>query len=257
MYIGPNLLGLRGAESKMTAALKGLSMTRNIRVFGLALIAASCALALAQDALTLKMTPKVGDTYKFKLTAKMSMSGMDAELVGHLTDKVVEVAPSGEYLIESSQTDTVVKAMDQEIPLPSETVKSRYAANGDLLDLQTENPGPEKWRLAQLTGFTYPTTAVKVGDEWTSTIKADPKTGVLAAKRTYKVEAFEKVGDHDTAKIKGTYTETEGSTPASADGHIWIDTKDGSVVKTESTWTNVPVGPGGAAANGTVTMERE
>lgn len=232
-------------------------MTRNIRVIGLTLLAAACALALAQDALTLKMNPKVGDTYKFKLTATMAMSGMEATLSGHLTDKVVEVAPSGEYLIESSQTDTVVKAMDQEIPLPSEVVKSRYSATGDLLDVQADQMSPEKWRLAQLTSFTYPTTAVKVGDEWTSTVKADEKTGVVAAKRTFKVDSLEKVGDHDTAKIKSTYTETEGSSPASADGYVWVDTKDGSIVKSESDWKNVPVGPGGASADGKVTMERE
>ncbi|MEA2554498.1 MAG: hypothetical protein QOJ65_2674 [Fimbriimonadaceae bacterium] len=232
-------------------------MTRNIRVIGLGLLAAACAFALAQDAITLKTSPKAGDTYKYKLNATMDMSGMSATVKGSIIDKVLEVSPSGEYLVESSQADTRAELNGQEFPIPADSMKTKYTAAGDVLDLQADQVTPEKWRMAQMTKFIYPGNPIKVGDEWTSTVAADTKNGSVAGKATYKFEALEKVGDKDTAKIKVSYTETEGSTPASAEGYTWVDLKDGLPVKSETKWTNAPIGPSGSLINGTVTITRE
>ena len=100
----------------------------------------------------------------------------------------------------------------------------------------------------------YPDKPVKIGDTWTSTVTADDKKGTVAGTTTYKVDSLEKIGSHDTVKIKVTYKETAGDSPASTDGFVWIDTKDGSMVKATSTWTNVPMS--GMTIGGTFTLER-
>ena len=56
-------------------------MTSKTRIISLGVLAALCAVAFAaQDALTLKYTPKVGDTFKYKLSATMDFMGTAVDI---------------------------------------------------------------------------------------------------------------------------------------------------------------------------------
>jgi len=86
-------------------------------------------------------------------------------------------------------------------------------------------------------------------------VKEDKKTGVVPAKGEFKLVAEEKLGAHDALKIKATVKETSGDNPAASDGFVWIDKKDGSMLKTEVKWTNAPVPGVGFPVAATVKIE--
>ena len=231
---------------------------KSTRIFGLTAFVAMCAMATAQGPVTLKLTPKVGDTFRYKLTAEMEVMGTTATVTGTVADKVTEVSPEGDYSVESSSTNMTGNFGGQEMPIPDSKSTSKYKASGVLVDIQGEevagSSAADAWRRANLSNFVYPTNAIKTGDTWTSSVTADSKTGAVASTTTYTVDSFEKIGSHDTVKIKFTSKETEGDAPATSDGFVWLDTKDGTQVKVQVAWTNVPMM--GNPISGKVSMER-
>src|SRR5579862_1472365 len=94
--------------------------------------------------------------------------------------------------------------------------------------------------MAHLQSLPFPATALKIGDTWSVDFKKDDK-GSVDAKGTYKVEARETIGSHDTYKIHMTMKESIDTDPASSDTVAWIDVKDGTLVKASGTWTNAPI----------------
>ena len=228
-------------------------MNRTKSIIGLGLLVATCAVAIAAvDAITLKYAPKVGDDLKYKMTGQVQIMGTQADISADFEYKVTKVDTDGSYTIESSQKNMQVSAMGQTMNPPDSKDTTVSKANGEIIDYQTENQDPSAWRMAELNSFVYPDKPVNVGDSWQSKVVADPKKGTVAATCDYKVDSLEKVGNHDTAKIKVSYKETEGSDPASSDGFVWLDTKDGAVVKSEANWANVPSQQGPISAKITV-----
>ncbi len=227
---------------------------KNLRVVGLCALVVLGAFAAAQDAMTLKFAPKMGDTFKYKLSGNLDFQGQSGTITSNINDKITKSDDSG-YTISSTQSGTVIEFNGQTIPGPDATETTVFKSTGEIVDIQSEQSAAQNpWRAAELNNFVYPDKPVKVGDTWTSSVTADEKKGTVAATTNYKVDSLEKIGTHDTAKIKVTFKESGGSDPASADGFVWIDVKDGSMVKGVSTWANVPMGP--AAINGTFTVER-
>lgn len=235
-------------------------MTSNFRAIGLSVLVAAATLALAQDTWTLKRVVSLGEVAKYKMDADVDFNGMSAKLTGFVTEKVTAVDPDGTYMVESLQTEAKVKFGDQEMDIPeTPATKTKFKLNGDVLDLQggEEATGAAAWRLANLSTFRFPDKTVKVGDEWTVAIPADAKTGAVAATASYKVEGAERIGERDTIKVKSTVKETEGAEAASSDGFVWIDTKDGNMVKAEAAWVNAPFpgAPGPISAKLVLTRE--
>jgi hypothetical protein len=230
-------------------------MKKTTRLIGLSLLVATCAVALAAwDPVSLKFTPKVGDTIKYHLTADVDTQMGSASVTADIQDKITKSDGDG-YTTESAQTNGMVSFNGGSQPIPDGTDTTVTKANGEIVDITTDQgEQPGMWRVAELDNFIYPDKPVSVGDEWSHTVAADDKKGIVAASAQYKVDSMEKIGDHDTAKVKVTYKETAGDSPASSDGYVWVDVKDGSIVKKETTWTNVPLGP--MPVNGKVKLER-
>jgi len=63
----------------------------------------------------------------------------------------------------------------------------------------------------------------------------------VAGKAEFELLGIERVGVYESAKIRWTYQETEGATPASSEGTVWIEVKDGSLVKSEGKLKNAPL----------------
>ena len=222
------------------------------RIIGATLLVVVCGIALgAQDAVTLKFGSKVGDIHKYKMHASLEAGGGNAEVSGDFTDKVTKVEEDS-YTIEQTESNVKVSFNGQDIDQPDSVETTVRKMSGEITDVQTDQDSAAARRTGDLVNFVFPDKPVKVGDEWTYKVKADDKKGAVAATATYKVESTEKVGTHDTLKIKNSYKE-DGTDPASSEGFYWIDVKDGSLVKSTQTWTNVPIGP--VVASGTITME--
>jgi len=229
-------------------------MNTRTRFIGTGLLIAACAIAFAaQDAITLKFAPKEGTTLNYKMNASIDAGGATVTVAANVTNKVTKVDANG-YTIAATQSNLKINFNGQEMDQPDSSDTTTYKSNGEVVEVTAEQTSDSTYRVAELTNFVYPDKAVKVGDTWTYKVQPDDKKGLVAATADYKVDSTEKIGTHDTFKIKLTYKE-DGASGAESDGYVWIDTTDGSMVKSTSTWTNVPLGPGGGV-NGTVTVER-
>lgn len=211
-----------------------------IKRFSSALLGAALifAAALAQDGVSLKRAPKVGDTFKYNLSVAMNIQGQDFTVTAVVSEKVTK-AEEGKYTIESNQTE--LKLNGQEAPMEQSPSYSTYSNVGRLLESKSDQEGPDADRMSALQSFEVPDKAVKVGDTWEVALKAKEGKNPVAFKASYKVEAQEKVGEWDTLKISFTATETEGTDPAKSVGTVWVSVKDGSMVKYEGNWTNAPI----------------
>jgi hypothetical protein len=225
---------------------------QRIKLVGLAFVAIS-SLAMAQDTVNLKRTPKVGNTQKFTLKAELEFQGTPIVVTATVLEKTTK-AEDGKYTVESTQSD--LKINDQEAPAGDDDKStSTYTVLGKLLETQSAQSDDGSKRMSVLQAFEVPDKDLKVGDTWTIENKADPKLGNATSKIEYKVEAKEKVGKWETFKISFTAKETSGDSPAGATGTVWVGLEDKEIVKYEASWTNAPfpmVGP----QNAKVTLTR-
>lgn len=208
--------------------------------------------AAVQDGVVLKRLPKVGDVQKFKLNVELEIQGQPFTVNALVTEKVVAVE-EGKYSVESSQSE--MKLNGQDAPMDAQATTSTYTSLGRLLESKGGDTSEESMRMSSLQAFEFPDKALKVGDTWTTDLKAKEAKNPRGVKTDCKIEAAEKVGEFDTYKITFTVKETEGADPASATGTVWLSVKDASLVKYEGVWTGAPfpmVGP----ANAKVKLER-
>lgn len=236
-------------------------MKNSLRILGIGMIAAAAFALAAQDAWTLKRNAKVGETARYKLVANVELPGMGGATVdGFVEEKVVTVDESGTFVIESQQKGTKITMEGQgEQAMPDEPpTKTKFNAEGAVLEITSDSPNAaNSYRISNLGAFRYPANAVKVGDEWSVDIAKDEKTGVEPAKMTFKVESSETVGSWSTVKVKVTAKESEGDTPATADGFVWIDIPTGIIVKSETNWINAPLPGAPFPINAKITVTRE
>ncbi len=229
-------------------------MIKRLRILGLSLVVALCSLSsAADDAVTLRFAPKAGDTFMYKLVAKMQFKTAAITITTDLLNRVTQADKDG-YAVESKQSNLQITVGGSTSKAPGGTDTTSYKSNGEVVDVKADGLNAEYWRRSEITNFVYPSVPVKVGDQWVSSVKPDEKKGLVATSATYKVEGIEDLAGRHTAKIKVSFSETEGAVPAKSESLVWIDIADGSMVKTEATWTNVP--SSGTTVNGTITIER-
>lgn len=205
---------------------------------------------------SLKRVVTKGGKIKYKLTADVDGGGTQVNVRSTVTEEVQDIKDNGDYVIKSSQTETVATVNGQEFPPePDAGNVITYNALGDVLDIKAlaSVVGSSEWRLANLGLLRAPDQPVKVGDAWTYKIAGKSQAGVDAI-ADYKLLATEKIGDRLTLKISAKIKETTGSAPASSDGTVWVDAKDFSMVKTETTWTNAPVPGAPMPINGKIAI---
>lgn len=208
--------------------------------FGTAALVLAAVATASYQAITLAPTLKEGDVTKYSLKADITVAGMEAAFTGKVTEKVLKVEADGTYTVESTNSEGKVSLGGQEMEMPGgEPSVAVYKKGGELKELRGNGADPNAYRMAGMTGFRYPDKAVNVGDEWKITWTKSDK-GAVAGEATFKVDSMDKVGNWDSVKIKMSAKETEGETPASAEGFVWISKTDGRMTKMEATWKNAP-----------------
>lgn len=226
--------------------------------FGLLVMALSVAALAIQDGASLKRVAKAGDAAKYRLKADIDFQGMEANFTALVLEKITKVESNGNIVVESTYSEGKVSFSGQEMDAPGTTSTYTYKPTGEVVEIKAETVDSNVYRTAHLTAFTVPDKTLKVGDEWTTEVKKDEKTGAVAAKGTYKVEAEEKVGDFETYKVKYSTKESEGGDAAAVcEGMAWVNKKDGSLVKSEGVWKNVPFPGAPAPLNAKFSMVRE
>ena len=223
-------------------------MNKRFQTLGLISLVAisSMAFAVAQG-VSIKRAAKEGQTYKYKMEGNVDMQGTPVTLTGIVQEKIVKVEANGNFALEQQQLEGKIMAGGQEMDMPAGNATiTTYKPTGEVVDIKGSSEDSTSYRMSTLGLLIDPAKLVNVGDKWSHEVKADTKTGLVAAKADFEVVGEEKVGAVDTVKIKAVVKETEGSEPASSESLLWIDKKDGSTVKAETKWTNAPFpGPAG------------
>lgn len=220
-------------------------------------LVATTLLALAQGT-TLKRTPSVGDTQVLSLRMEFAIFGDTAVYTSTLTEKVTEVSPEGNYTVESTQTDYKVElfgdegvVQDEDMPKQSIT----YTPLGDVVAVKGDFVNESVYRLANLMAVRLPKDPVAKGDKWESVVPKNVDTGVFDAKATYTYEDDEKVDDVETIRASFEYAEVAGD-PARSDGRVWLDKRNGTVVKLETNWSSAPIPGAPSPLTGSVILSR-
>lgn len=216
------------------------------------------AVIVAAQTVTLKRTPKVDETLKFKLRMEFGIFGDTAVYTSKLTEKITEVKPDGSYTVATTQSEYKVELFgdegvvrDEDMPKQSIT----YTPDGDVVTVQGDLVNDSVYRIANLMAVRLPKEPVKKGDKWERTVAKNVDTGVFDAKATYTYTADEKVGDIDTVLAEFEYSEVAGD-PARSQGKVWLDKRDGTVVKLETNWSSAPIPGAPTPLTGSVILER-
>jgi len=225
-----------------------------IRVRALLLLSAAACMALAaSDKVTLKYQPKVGDTHKYSVAAHMDLGGASADYTATITDTLKKIDSDGNYVSSSSTTDAQAVTEQGTFPVPDADVSTTTKPDGETVKIDSAMADANAYRFAALNDFYYPDTPVDVGDTWTKKLPADLKTGSLETTATYKVLGRETAVGMDCLKVSVDSKES-GPDGAEITGTEWFAIKDGTHVRSELTWKNVPAPGAPGPVNGKVTV---
>ncbi|HSI71757.1 MAG TPA: hypothetical protein VK934_01155 [Fimbriimonas sp.] len=237
-------------------------MIKRFQTLGIVALVAVSALALASQGLTIKRTPKEGQVTRYKMTGSIALPDPigTVNVRGIVEEKITKVEADGTYTTVQTQVEAFAsRGTDAEQAVDNQSATTtKYNAKGEVVSIEVDTDPVAAWRMAGLNLFIEPGKPVNIGDKWSHEIKADEKTGAVAAKADYTVLGEEKVGSVDTIKIKCTVSETAGDQPASSDVTVWIDKKDSTMVQAETKVKQAPFAtPAGTfALDGTLKMTR-
>jgi hypothetical protein len=198
------------------------------------------ALATAQE-VTIKRVLKVGEATRYRVSVELTIGEAKASVSGLTTLKAVKVNADGSYEIESTHSEGKAEMEGAVYPQQEPPMTTSHNAYGDIVSLKGEKVDSSVYRMHNISAFRTPDKAVNVGESWVRELPANPKTGAVAAKATYRFEATETVGGVKALKLKYTYAESGPAVPATAEGYMWINPDDASVLKSEITITNAPL----------------
>lgn len=223
-------------------------MRRTIGVFAAAL---ACAAFAGQDARSLLVRVKEGDSARYTIKMIFEDSGQKVEMQGRSEDRIVKVDEKGLATRESVLFGIRLKISGQEIDV-SDTKRetSVFRPNGEIVDIL--GTSPQDNRFAYATMIVVPEEPVKDGQTWTHDYA--PKGG-RSGKQEYQAIKVERVGTFEAMKVKFKTVET-GAKPVKAEGHAWITLSDGRLAKMEASVDGVPMGEEGKPTQMTLMIER-
>lgn len=218
--------------------------TNRLALGALVLALTAAAVAVRLQSYSLKRTAKEGEVFTYRVTMDVAAGDVEFKMTSTSELKIVRVEPDGAFTSQSVQKGTKIKykGIADDIIVPdSDITTATRRANGELVTLNADKVDGSSYRMDALYAFHSPENAVKVGDKWSYESKADPKTGAVAGKADFEFVSVDKVGLWEAAKVNWTYTETEGTDRASSEGSVWIDLKDGNLIKCEGKLKAAPL----------------
>lgn len=200
------------------------------------------AVALALDGAPLRIKATGGDVHSYKLTASMSINGMDVKVSGNIKHKILKVEDNGNITTEESQSGLKIDFGGQTIDAPdSPATVSVLRSDGTLVEIRGAAAGGPEYRLANLDIIKFPDFALEKDKTWEYDVKADEKTGAVKMHADYKVLGDEKVGGVDCWKISLKSKELTGDQPASVDATVWLGKADALLIKYQAKGVNLPI----------------
>lgn len=179
-----------------------------------------------------------GESAKYQGRVEGTVNSLPFTFTWNHTDTVKEVSSDGSYAVEEAQSDAKIEVGGNVTPVEGSRQTTRYEANGKVKSVNSTDPNDI--RVSSLSSVEVPSKRLKVGDTWTIHVKGD-SSGAVEANKVFRVEGHELIGDFDTLRLHASIKETTGSAPASLEATIWVSVKDGSMVKLDGAWVNMPI----------------
>lgn len=223
------------------------------------LVAASLMVGLvfAQDALSLKPKPKVGATWKFKVSADVEIMGQNASFTAFENGKVTKIEDDGSYFVESSMTNMKVEFNGQQMDQPDQAPSTTKHSNvGEVLEVSGAEVTANDYRLGALLSVVAPKADIKTGEKWSVELKPKEKVGAPGLKSDYEVKAVEEVLGVKAAVVKVSSKETSGNTPTTMEGVFWVDLQTGFTIKADLDLKNVEMDGAPGPMNMKMKMEK-
>lgn len=197
----------------------------------------------ADDTFTLQRSLKAGDSFKYKLSVKATVSGIDGLLTGTAEEKVLKVGEDGTVEMQQAWKDSKVEFGGTEQPGPEFNVTYVYGKRNELKGVKGESvDDATRASFAQLEGLRQliaPENVVKVGDAWTAEIKPEALNGNIGSKIEFKLEAIEKLGEKEALVVKMVAKQSAPGA-ATSDMKLWIDRSSGWLLKADGAILKLP-----------------
>lgn len=202
-------------------------------------VAAMGAAASTQEAVTLRLKLKEGDTFSTKMAINVDFQGTPITVTGK-NILTVKSAKDGKYVIETASKDTTIDiGGGQTMEQPDSVVKMTQNEMGQILALEGDEVTEEATRLAAMMNFFYPEKGVKVGDKFERTMEGDTKLGTRKMTLKYEVTERKEWNGFDVVVVKVDQAE-EGDMPISIAGTVSINVKNGLPVLMDFAFKNMP-----------------
>lgn len=207
----------------------------------------AAAIAASLEPISIKWSPKAGTTFKYKLdgTATIEIPGQgsgEVTIKGILTQKVTDVK-EGQVIIEQKQTDMDIRFMGDSIgDVPPVTNKMTHKANGEVVKEESDAPSDQQSpRMGMSQRFVFPKDAMEVDGTWTHKIEKDAEKGTFTTEYKFTYLGEEEVIGIKCWKITAEVKETDAPTNMYGTGTIWLDVRDGELVKASYDMKKVPI----------------
>lgn len=222
-----------------------------MRIALIALLVATLAVpGLAQ----LKPAPKVGDKSMYRVKYTMDIQGMDVTVT---LGTAIEVTKVDEGLVTRTANGKDLKVLlgGQELDPTPEIAPMSVVLNkdGSAKSFSGGIEGVDALRMFITTHFFAPVAELKEGEAAKSRFEKNSVFPKSEAEVTYVGQ--EELNGAKALKFTQKFKE-EGEYGFSCDTTIWT-LEDGTVLKVEGTFKNLPIPAAGSEASGKVVMERE
>ena len=194
------------------------------------------AALLSLTPVILKRSASPDEKAAYSVKALIDLGGRDdVRFEGTLSCRVRSVVNGTVTIAAQSQiTVDVMGVARQGRPVASERIErvDGSLVQGERFDSTLLFAVP---RVDRLRAFVYPSAPVEIGAGWWHTeppqvaIKAPPYASYL------KLEGEEKIGERDAWRTSVDATEVDTDAPVHVKGMLWLDKKDGSLVRGQ--WT--------------------
>lgn len=224
----------------------------NRRLSVLLLGAAVAATAFAMQSMTLKRVATVGEVNEYKLNVVVDFQGTEVNYTARTIEKIVSV-DGGKIVMETETKDAKIDLGGQEQPMDDVKGKTTLGPDGEVLLIEGESMDDTAYRFANLMTMRWPGAAVEKGTKWNIDQKADSKRNTPATTFSFEIQDLTSMMGRDVVKVGFNVKETEGDTPGSSEGVMYIDIKTGLMVKAEGKMENANIG--GMVLNAKFTTE--
>lgn len=231
-------------------------MKTAFKYFASAAVVLTASLALAGDKKTFTFSNVVGSHYSLRLSGKVTVQGGDATINGLFSYKVTKADKDVITTQESTgQMSLSINGQEMQIPQSPDRFEE-INPQGVILSIKGDGVDPAEYLSSYMTQFVFSKDPVGVGDSWTYTYPADSKQGTTATTSNYKITGTKTVNNINCFEVQLKTGTTVNGEAATVEGTAYINQDDGSLVKINETWTNVPVAGSPMPVSGTFTLER-